>query len=149
MGEPSTENDTPKGADYGPTLRGLGLNLLVSNVPEMVKFLTEAMLMTVRYADEDFAIMVYEDQEFMLHSDGTYAENPLLALTSDGVIRGAGLELRLYDTNPDHACKVAEEMGYYVIQPPTFKNGHQLREAYISGPDGYVWVPSLGDEPVG
>lgn len=137
-------NGAPDGAEYGQSLRGLGLNLLVSSVTDQVAFLTDVMGLEAIYADDDFAIMRYQTQEFMLHVDGSYTENPLLSLTGDGVVRGAGIELRLYEADPDGSAEKAEALGHYVLQEPTTK-GHGLREAYIVGPDGYVWVPSRKD----
>lgn len=134
--------EKPSGIEYGPTLKGMGLNLLVSKVSETTRFLTNVLELVVVYEDEDFAIVKYHDQEFMLHSDASYSENPLLGLTGDGVLRGAGLELRLYQTDPDRACTAAEAGDHFILQKPMTK-GHGLREAYIVGPDGYVWVPSV------
>jgi hypothetical protein len=76
----------------------------------------------------------------MLHSDHTYQDNPLLALTGDGAVRGAGAEFRLYDIDPDAAEKRAKDAGYDVLQTSTDKP-HGLRECYLVDRDGYVWVP--------
>lgn len=142
MTNDNDKNEKPSGADYGAALTGLGLNLLVSSVSENVDFLSSVMGLHVKYADEDFAIMAYQDMEFMLHADATYSDNPLLSLTGDGVIRGAGVELRLYGVDPESAAIKAAAKDYFIMQEPTVK-AHGLREAYIVGPDGYVWVPSL------
>src|SRR3546814_13961625 len=56
------------------------------------------------HADADFAVCRYEGRQWLLHSDASYHSNPLLALTGDGAIRGAGLELRLYGVDPDTAA---------------------------------------------
>ena len=56
-------------------------------------------------------------------------------------MRGVGIELRLYGVDPDMAVNKAIEGGFHVLQQPTNKE-HGLREAYIIGPDNYVWVPS-------
>ena len=66
---------------------------------------------------------------------------PLLALLPENPPRGAGIEIRLYDTDPDAAVARAEAAGLAILQPPTDKP-HGLREAYILCPDGYAWVPS-------
>lgn len=132
--------EAPDAAEFANNLKGIGLNMLASNVPALVDFLTNIMDLAATYADEDFAIIHHEGVEFMIHSDASYAQNPLLSLTGDGVIRGAGLEIRLYDVDPDHAALKAEEAGFHILEEPTTK-GHGLREAYIIGPDGYCWVP--------
>jgi len=76
----------------------------------------------------------------MLHTDRAYAKHPLLALTGDSAVRGAGIELRLYDLDPDAAAARAGQAGHHVLQPPTDKP-HGLRETYLVDLDGYVWVP--------
>src|SRR3546814_12346566 len=86
-------------------------------------------------------------RQWLLHSDASYHSNPLLALTGDGAIRGAGLELRLYGVDPDTAAARAEALGFTVLQAPADKPPG-LREAYIVGPDGYVWVPSVHSKVV-
>lgn len=132
--------EAPDAAAFANDLKGIGLNILASDVPALVDFLTNIMALAAPYADEDFAIIHHEGVEFMIHSDASYAENPLLGLTGDGVTRGAGLEIRLYDVDPDHAALKAQEKGFRILEEPTTK-GHGLREAYIIGPDGYCWVP--------
>jgi len=54
--------------------------------------------------------------------------------------RGAGIELRLYGTDPDAAEGRAREAGAIVLAGAIDKP-HGLREAYILDGDGYVWVP--------
>lgn len=137
----SHSTDAPDGAEYAKGLNGVGINLLASDVPAMVAFLKEVMGLEVTYSDEDFAIIGHDETEFMVHSDASYTENPLLSLTGDGTIRGAGLELRLYEVDPDRAAKRAAKQGFHILQAPTSK-GHNMREAYIIGPDSYCWVPS-------
>ena len=89
----------------------------------------------------EFAIVTYGAQVFQLHSDGTYHSNPLLGLLPDNPPRGAGLEIRLYDTNPEEAVERAKVTDAVVLQESTDKP-HGLREAYILCENGYAWVPS-------
>lgn len=133
--------DIVDGDTFGRSLRGIGLNLLVRNVPEEVAFLTGVFGMSAHQPTTDFAIMTYGTQVFQIHADGTYSSNPLLSLVPENPPRGAGIEIRLYDTDPDQAVAMAEEMGATVLQPPTDKP-HGLREAYILCANGYAWVPS-------
>ena len=79
----------------------------------------------------------------MLHADHTYGEHPLLALTGDGAIRGAGAELRLYGIDPDAAEARARARGDTVLADSADKP-HGLRECFLADPDGYVWVPGTG-----
>ena len=127
---------------YGRSLKGFGVNILVSDVARSLDFLTAVLGVVVVYSDADFAVCRHGGSEWMLHSDGIYHANPLLALTGDGAVRGAGLELRLYGVDPDAAAARAEAAGPSLLQAPSDKP-HGLREAYIAGPDGYVWVPSV------
>ncbi|OAN67838.1 glyoxalase [Sulfitobacter sp. EhC04] len=127
--------------DFGASLRGLGLNLLVRDVARQVTFLEEVFGMKAFQPTADFAIMTYGTQVFQVHSDGTYHSNPLLGLLPESPPRGGGIEIRLYDTDPDAACNRAEAAGGSVLQPPTDKP-HGLREAYILCENGYAWVPS-------
>ncbi|UWQ32861.1 glyoxalase [Leisingera sp. M527] len=130
------------GADsFGRSLRGIGINLLVRDVPAEVAFLETVFDMRGHQVSKDFAIVTYGGQVFQLHSDGTYAENPLLGLLPENPPRGSGIEIRLYDTDPDEAVDRAEAAGFTVLQAPADKP-HGLREAYILCENGYAWVPS-------
>lgn len=125
----------------GAALRGIGLNLLVRDIAEEIRFLDEVFAMRVLRADRDFALVAYGDQVFQVHGDHTYHDNPLPSLLPEAGPRGGGLELRLYDTDPDAATNRAEAFGAVVLQPPADKP-HGLREAYVLDPSGYCWVPS-------
>ena len=126
--------------DYGRSLRGFHVNLLVKQVARSVAFAREVLGATVVYDDPDFAVLRHGTAEWMLHADHSYGNHPLLALTGDGALRGAGVELRLHDHDPDKAAADAARHGYTVLAPPADKP-HGLRECYIADPDGYVWVP--------
>lgn len=126
---------------FGRSLKGIGLNLLVQDVKAECAFLETVFEMKPHQVTADFAIVTYGEEVFQLHSDGTYAQNPLLGLLPENPPRGAGLEIRLYDTDPDQAAARAVEYGAMVLQDPTDKP-HGLREAYILCENGYAWVPS-------
>lgn len=127
---------------FGRSLRGIGLNILVRDVRAQVAFLQAVFQMGAHQVSNDFAIVSYGDHIFQVHSDATYHSNPVLALLPELPPRGAGIELRLYDTDPDFATSRAEEYGASILQKPTDKP-HGLREAYIVCENGYVWVPSM------
>ncbi|MEC3862887.1 glyoxalase [Mesobacterium sp. TK19101] len=133
--------DTVPAADFGASLRGLGLNIVVRDVRAQVAMLTAMFGMHAYRVSADFAILRYGAQVFQLHSDKTYGQNPLLGLLPENPPRGAGIELRLYDTDPDIAADKAESHGMTLLQPPTDKP-HGLRECYLLCPDGYAWIPS-------
>jgi predicted enzyme related to lactoylglutathione lyase len=133
--------ETVEAGAFGRSLKGLGLNLLVRDVPGECAFLAAVFGMRSHQASADFAIVTYGEQLFQLHSDATYHSNPLLGLLPENPPRGAGIEIRLYDSDPDEAAARAEARGAMVLQPPTDKP-HGLREAYILCENGYTWVPS-------
>lgn len=133
--------DTVSAGAFGQSLRGIGLNLLVRDVVGQSARLSAVFGMMSHRVSADFAILQYGAQVFQLHSDGTYHANPYLALLPENPPRGAGVELRLYDTDPDVAAARAEAQGMTILHAPTDKP-HGLRECYLLCPDGYAWVPS-------
>lgn len=133
--------ETIDAGGFGRSLRGIGLNLLVWDVKAQVALLETIFLMKAHQVTADFAIVTYGDQVFQIHSDRTYHSNPFLGLLPENSPRGTGIEIRLYDTDPDQAAALAETAGATVLQPPTDKP-HGLREAYILCENGYAWVPS-------
>lgn len=133
--------ETISAGDFGRSLRGIGLNLLVRDVAGQIAFLTKVFDMQAHRSSADFAIITYGDQVFQLHSDATYSANPLLGLLPETPPRGAGIEIRLFDTDPEQATTRAQAHGAHILQPPTDKP-HGLRECYILCENGYAWVPS-------
>lgn len=133
--------ETIKADAFGRSLTGIGLNLLVRDVPEQCAFLETVFGMKSHQVTADFAIVSYGDQLFQLHSDSTYHSNPLLGLLPEIPPRGTGIEIRLYDSDPEIAVTKAEAAGAMILQPPTDKP-HGLCEAYILCENGYAWVPS-------
>ncbi|MBM1555477.1 VOC family protein [Sulfitobacter mediterraneus] len=133
--------DKVSAEEFGASLRGIGLNLLVRDVSAQISFLETVFGMKAFQPTADFAIVKYGDQVFQLHSDGTYHSNPLLSLLPENPPRGGGIEIRLYDTDPETACAKAEAAGGTVLQGPTDKP-HGLRESYILCENGYAWVAS-------
>jgi len=133
--------ETVTAEDFGVSLRGIGLNLLVRDVKREVAFLETVFGMQAHRVSDDFAIMTYGEQVFQLHSDGTYHSNPLLGLLPENPPRGAGIEIRLYDSDPEDVCGKAETAGGTILQGPTDKP-HGLREAYVLCENGYAWVVS-------
>ncbi|SHI39550.1 hypothetical protein SAMN05444000_10136 [Shimia gijangensis] len=133
--------ETVGAEEFGASLRGIGLNLLVRDVQAMCVMLEAVFGMKPHQVTADFAIVTYGDQVFQLHSDGTYHSNPLLGLLPEAGARGAGIEIRLYDSDPEAAVARADAAGMHVLQAPADKP-HGLREAYLLCPNGYAWVPS-------
>ncbi|PJE34276.1 glyoxalase [Pseudooceanicola lipolyticus] len=140
------EYETVSAEDFGKSLSGLGLNLLVRDVPAQCAFLRDVFGMAAHRVSADFAIVTYGGQAFQIHADHTYHSNPLLGLLPETPPRGAGVEIRLYNSDPDAAAARAEAAGGTVLQPPTDKP-HGLRETYILCPNGYAWVASRPLQP--
>lgn len=135
--------DKVKAAEFGASLNGMGINLLVRDVLASTAFLQDVFGMKVFQPTADFAIITYCEQVFQLHSDATFHSHPLPSLLPEAGPRGGGIELRLYDTDPDEAVKLAKAHphGATILQSPTDKP-HGLRECVILDADGYAWVPS-------
>ncbi len=134
--------ETVDAESFGASLQGIGLNLLVRDVLAECAFLEAVFGMKAHQATKDFAIITHGAAVFQLHSDGTYHSHPLLGLLPEGPPRGAGIEIRLYGTDPDSAAARAEAAGATVLDAATNKP-HGLREAYILCENGYAWVPSV------
>ncbi len=133
--------DTISPDDFGRLLSGVGLNLLVRDVIAKVELLGEVFGMGAHQATADFAILTYGEHLLQLHADGTYHSNPLGRVVAAVDARGPGIEIRLYDTDPDAAVERARSAGMEILQEATDKP-HGLREAYLVCSDGYVWCPS-------
>ena len=129
--------------DFGHSLRAVTVNLLVRDVAAEIAFLTEVFGLTAHRASRDFAILLHAVQPIQLHADHTYAAHPLLSLLPETPPRGAGIELRLHEADPDQAVAAAATFPQAtILQPATDKRAHGLREAVILCPNGYAWVPS-------
>ena len=129
-------------ADYGRSLRGLGFNLIVTDVPRAVKFAIEVLGATSFYDDADFAAMKLNGGDFMFHADHTYQDNALSGVVAGVEARGAGVELRVYDCDPDQAERAARSGGWTVLAGAMDKP-HGLRECVIVDDEGFVWVPGI------
>ena len=128
------------GADYGRSLRGLSVNLLVRDIGVAIPFHREVLGAEVIYTDPDFGVFRHGAVEWMLHADHTYLEHPLHETLANGQHRGIGAELRLHGCDPDAAEAAARRLGFTVLAPATNK-AHGLREVYLLDADGYLWVP--------
>jgi catechol 2,3-dioxygenase-like lactoylglutathione lyase family enzyme len=125
--------------EYGQSLRGLTINLLVKNIEAALAFQRDVLGISIIYSDPDFAVCSGFGAEWMLHADHTYENHPMGRRLQPGQPRGAGIEIRLHGCDPDKAEATARQLGYEVLSPATLK-GHGLREAHIIDKDGYTWV---------
>ena len=125
--------------DYGRSLTGMGINLLVVNMQQALAFQTEVLGVEIVYADPDFAVLRGYGAEWMLHADHTFSDHPLSGSLTGDIARGVGVELRLHHCDPDAAEKRARA-GEYTVLAQAMDKPHGLREVYLIDPDGYVWV---------
>jgi len=128
--------------DYGRSLRGLGVNLLVRDVAAAVPFHQEVLAAETVYVDLDIAVFRGFGGEWMLHADHTCLDHPLSGSLSADLHRGIGAELRLHGRDPDAAEAATRDLGCEVLAGALDKP-HGLREAYILDRDGYLWVPNV------
>lgn len=139
MAEPDFANAT--GAEIGKALTPFGVNLLVRNGERTAAFLTEVLgFMQIRLGD-GFGLFRLGSVLVQIHEDFTYGAHPLLALLPENGARGAGVELRLFECDPDQAESRARKAGHDVLRE-SLDRPHGLRECYLLDPDGYCWVPS-------
>jgi len=128
--------------DFGRSLpRGVGLNLLVTQIAPAEEFLRVVLGARTIDADEDFAAIELLGSVLMLHADHSYVDHEMSGVTACVEVRGAGIEIRLYGADPDEVEARAREHGDVVLAGSIDKP-HGLRECHIVGPDGYVFVPS-------
>ena len=127
--------------EFGRNLTGFGINLLVKDVGRTAAFLTELLGMEIHRADQDFAVLEDAGNFFQLRGDHTYHDNPLPEMLEGVPCRGGGVELRLYQKDPDACEGRAKKAGYTVLRT-SLDRPHGLRECYLLNPDGYCWVPS-------
>lgn len=137
------EGDAWMPADqYGRSLTGLTLNLLVEDLTRALLFQREVLGATVVYADPDFAVLRGYGAEWNLHADHTYDRHPMRIAANAAGRRGGGAEFRLHGCDPDRAERAAVEHGFEVMASAAGKP-HGLREAYLVDAEGYVWVPDV------
>ena len=127
--------------EVGNLLTGFGVNLLVKDVMQETEFLQNVLSFKIVRASADYAIAQSGSQLYQLHADHTYTSHPLLKHMPETPPRGLGVELRLYDIDPDQAERRAVEGGYMILQP-TMDKPHGLRECFLMDHNGYCWVPS-------
>ncbi len=129
--------------EYGQSLKGLTVNLLVRDIAKALVFQTEVLGATVVYSDPDIAVMKGFGAEWMLHADHTYDKHAMQDVVAGVNQRGAGMELRLHGRDPDEAEAATRRLGFEVLVAAIDKEAHGLREAFLVDSDGYVWVPDV------
>ena len=128
--------------EYGRSLVGFGVNLLVPDIDRALHFQTGVLEAQVVYSDPDFAVLRGFGAQWMFHADHTYHDHPLHGSLTSELARGIGIELRLHGCDPDAAEHRARNLGYTVFASAMDKP-HGLRETYLLDKDGYLWVPDV------
>lgn len=130
-------------AEFAHTLpRGIGLNLLVSDIDADVVFCRDVLGGMILYADGDFAAIELCGSVFMLHSDRSYADHPMRDAVMAQAVRGAGVEIRVMGLDPDRVETRARSHGTKILSGAVDKP-HGLRECHVAAPSGFVWVPAV------
>ena len=128
--------------DYGRSLRGLGFNLIVRDVPRAVKFAVDVLGATAFFANDSFAAMKLNGGDICFTMTA-----PIRVIQLSGVVkgvetRGIGVELRIYGCDPDVAEADAKAGGWTLLSG-TLDKPHGLRECMIIDDEGYLWIPSV------
>ena len=126
-------------ADYGRTLSGLSVNLIVRDIGRSVPFYTDVLEMRRLYSDEDFAAFERDGVRLQLHADHTYAGMPWAARLTDSSPRGLGAEIRILGIDPDAAEKRARDAGF-TVAVPVRDWPHGWRDCLLEDPDGYTFA---------
>jgi uncharacterized glyoxalase superfamily protein PhnB len=128
--------------DYGRSLPPFTVNLVVTDLARSVAFYQSVMGAKVVYSDVDFAALVWNGLEFMLHGDHTYDHHDWHTRLVSGELRGLGAELRMFHVDPDALEKRAKENGATILQTAQDKP-HGWRDVIVSDPDGYTWAVGI------
>jgi catechol 2,3-dioxygenase-like lactoylglutathione lyase family enzyme len=134
-----TGQPTLSAGDFGRSLTGVSLNLIVRDVARSLPFYRDLLGFTELYSDPDYAALDRDGFKLQLHTDHTWQNMPWHAELERGR-RGLGAELRLLGVDPDMAEARARELGFDVHLPARDRAAHGWREAYIEDPDGYLWA---------
>jgi catechol 2,3-dioxygenase-like lactoylglutathione lyase family enzyme len=126
-------------ADYGRTLSGLSVNLIVRNLARSLPFYMGVLEMRLLYSDEDFAALEREGVRLQLHADHTYARMPWASRLREDSKRGLGAEVRILGIEPDAAEKRARDAGFVVLVPVR-DWPHGWRDCVLEDPDGYTFA---------
>jgi catechol 2,3-dioxygenase-like lactoylglutathione lyase family enzyme len=139
---PKTAKPALDAADYGRSLTGLGVNLVVRDLTRSLIFAEVVLGAEPLHVTEKFAALRLMGADYMLHTDDTFRANPLAGLIAAGDPRGLGVELRAYGVDPGKAENRARAHGFTVLAGSMDKP-HGLRECMILDDEGYLWVPSV------
>ena len=126
-------------ADYGRTLTGLSVNLIVRDVARSVPFYTDVLELRLLYSDEDFAAFERDGVKVQIHADHAYARMPWAGRLRDESRRGLGAEIRILGIDPDAAERRARDRRF-TVAVPVRDWPHGWRDCVLEDPDGYTFA---------
>ena len=126
-------------ADYGRTLSGLSVNLIVRDIARSSPFYTGVLQLRLLYSDEDFAAFERDGVRLQLHADHTYADMPWASRLREDSRRGLGAEIRILGIDPDAAEKRARDGGF-TVAVSVRDWPHGWRDCVLEDPDGYTFA---------
>lgn len=129
----------PEAPEYGRSLPGFTVNLLVRRLPRSIAFYRAIFGAELRYRDADFAALRLRGWDFMLHADHTYAKHPWRRELRARRRRGLGAELRIFGLDPDAVARRAARRRARILKKP-WTTPHGWRETTVVDPDGYTWA---------
>lgn len=134
-------------AEYGRSLEGLSLNLLVRDVERSLPFYTGVLNLTEVYHDVDFAALEGpHGMKLMLHADHTYDGMPWHSRLQSAEPRGLGAEVRILGVDPDAVEARARDLGVEVMIT-TADFPHGWRSCTVVDPDGYTFAVGAPTKP--
>lgn len=126
-------------AEYGRTLTGLTVNLIVRDIGRSVPFYTTVLGLRLLHSDADFAAFEGEGVRLQLHADHTYERMPWAPRLASGERRGLGAEIRILGIDPDAAERRARDAGFTVLVAVR-DWPHGWRDSILEDPDGYAFA---------
>jgi len=129
-------------ADYGRTLSGLSVNLIVRDVAKSIPFYSGVLELRLLYSDEDFAAFEREGVRLQLHADHAYSGMPWASRLREAGPRGFGAEVRILGIDPDAAEKRARDGGF-TVAVPVRDWPHGWRDCVLEDPDGYTFAVGI------
>ena len=126
-------------AEYGRTLSGLSVNLIVRDVARSVPFYSDVLELRLLYSDEDFAAFERDGVKLQIHADHAYARMPWAGRLRDESRRGLGAEIRILGIDPDAAERRARDGGF-TVAVPVRDWPHGWRDCVLEDPDGYTFA---------
>jgi len=129
--------------EYGRTLAGLSLNLIVRDVARSTPFYVDVLGFRLLHQTADYAALERAGATIQLHADRTYARQPWGSRLAGPEKRGFGVEIRLLGIDPDAAELRARAGGHTVLAPAKDWPPHGWRDCLLEDADGYTFSVGL------